>query len=119
MLILCNHSLSSPLFQQSFALSICLISTKILLQSTKAVVKVQNALRMARGVVAGGTGGHGLPISSKSSDFRKFNALSENFRTFAVSIDKSFEFYQKIIELRSPTLQVPRSGATTPLRMAP
>ena len=69
--------------------------------------------------MAGGTGGHGPPISSKSSDFRKFNALSENVRTFAASIDKSFEFYRKIIEIRSPTLQVPRSGATTPLRMAP
>ena len=62
--------------------------------------------------MAVGTGGHGLPISSKSSDFRKFTALSENVRTFAVSIDKSFEFYRRIIELRSPTLQVPRSGAT-------
>ena len=51
--------------------------------------------------------------------FSKFNASSENARTFAVSIDKGFEFYRKIIELRSPTLQVPRSGATTPLRMAP
>ena len=52
MLIHCNHSFSLPLFQQSFALS-----AKILLQSSKAVVKVRKASRMARGVVAGGTGG--------------------------------------------------------------
>ena len=69
--------------------------------------------------MAGGTGGHGPPISSKSSDFRKFNASSENVLNFAVSIEKCFEFYRKIIELRSRTLQVPRSSATTPLRMAP
>ena len=120
MFILCNHSLSSPLFQQSFALRICLICTTILLQSTKAVVKVQKALRMARGVMAGGgTRGHGPPTSSKSFDSRKFSASSENVRTCAVSIDKSLEFYRKIIEIRSPTLQVPHSGATTPLRMAP
>ena len=69
--------------------------------------------------MAEGQGSHGPPISSKLSDFRKFNASSENARTFAVSIDKGFEFYRKVIELRSPTLEVPRSGATTPLRMAP
>ena len=69
--------------------------------------------------MAEGKGGHGPPISWKLSDFRKFNASSENARTFAVSIDKVFEFYREIIELRSPTLQVSRSGTTTPLRMAP
>ena len=66
-----------------------------------------------------GTGGHGPPLSSKWSDFWKFNALSENVWTFAVSIDKGFEYYRKIIELRSPTLQEPRNVATTPLRIAP
>ena len=54
-----------------------------------------------------GTGGYGPPISSKPSDFRKINALLENFQTFAVSIDKSFEFYRKLIELVSPILKVP------------
>ena len=33
------------------------------------------------------------PNFSKSSDFRKFNALLENFRTFGVGKDKGFEFY--------------------------
>ena len=74
---------------------------------------------MARGVVAGETGRHGLPISSKLSDFWKFNASSENVLTFACSIERGFEFFRKVIELRSSTLEVPRSGATTPLRMAP
>ena len=69
--------------------------------------------------MAGETGSHGPLISSKLSDFRKFNASSENVLTFAGSIEKGFEFYRKVIELPSPTLEVPCSGATTPLRMAP
>ena len=47
-------------------------------------------------------------ISSKSSDFWTSNASLEILHTFAVSIDKGFEFYRKISELGSPTLQVPR-----------
>ena len=40
--------------------------------------------------------------------FGNFNASSENFRIFAVGIEKSFEFYRKIFHLGPPTLQVPR-----------
>ena len=49
-----------------------------------------------------------LQIFFRSSDFGNFNASSENFQTYAVSKDKGFEAYLKIIELGSPILQVPR-----------
>ena len=44
-------------------------------------------------------GGHGLHNFSKSLDFGNFKASSENYQTFAVSKDKGFGFYRKIIEL--------------------
>jgi len=62
-----------------------------------------------RGVLAGE--GRGLWLSQfcrKLLIFGKFNASSENFRTFPVSKGKRFEFYRKIIDLAHPTLQVPR-----------
>ena len=46
-------------------------------------------------------------LSRLESAFRNSYALLDNFWTFAVSKDKGFEFYQKINELGSPTLQVP------------
>ena len=39
------------------------------------------------------------PIFSKLSDFRKIYCFIGNFRTFAVSKNKCFEFYHKIFEL--------------------
>ena len=39
-----------------------------------------------------GAGGHG-PLFSKSSDFRKSNVSSENFRTFAVGKDREDETF--------------------------
>ena len=40
--------------------------------------------------------------------FGNFNAPLENLWAFAVSKDRCFEFYRKIIEIVPPTLQVPR-----------
>ena len=60
-------------------------------------------------------GARGMPqVFRNCRMFGNFNASSENFRMFAVSKDKGFEFYRKIIELGTlpPTLQVPRCSCT-------
>ena len=55
---------------------------------------------LIRGVMAGGQEGPwSLQYFQNCGIFRHFNALSENFCTFAVAIGKGFECYWKIFEL--------------------
>ena len=50
-------------------------------------------------------GDHGPQLFSNSRIPRAFYASLQYFRTFAVSKDKGFEFYQKIIEFGPPNLR--------------
>ena len=54
--------------------------------------------------------GHDHQFFRNRRIFEGVNASSENFRTFGVSKNKSFEFYRKIIELGQPY----STGVTTP-----
>ena len=58
--------------------------------------------------MTGEQGTWSLQSFRKRQVFGNFNASSENFRTFAVGKDNSFEFYREIVELVPPTLQVSR-----------
>ena len=71
-------------------------------------LKDKNKIQYNLGRRSRGQGGHALQFFRNRRIFRNFNASSENFRTFAATKDKGFEFYRKIIELGS-------TGPTTPL----
>ena len=62
-----------------------------------------------QGVVVGGRqGSMATQFFRNRQMFGNFDASSEDFWTFAVGKNKSFEFYRKVIELDLSSLLVPR-----------